>query len=106
MEKTVVEELKRCIRFIPTVRKNRNRVLGIGCKYQKGLKDCIIEKGKWETYLNSLDSVDDGDESSDIDIGDLMPAPWWATGYLATGPYVHLFNPRAKGNQFYLKGLK
>ena len=58
-----------------------------------------MEKGKWETYLESLKLVDDGEESSDVDIGNFMPAPWCATDYLATGPDVRLFNLRAEGNR-------
>ena len=59
-----------------------------------------MEKRKWETYLESLKLVDGGDESSDIDIGDFMPASWVAKDYLATGPDVRLFNPRAKENRW------
>ena len=83
-EQMTVEELKKYVRSIPTERENTNRLLRIGCGYQKGLKCCIMEKGKWETYLESLKLVDDGEESSDIDIGDFMPASWCATNYLAT----------------------
>ena len=35
-------------------------------------------KRQWETYLESLKLIDNGDESSNIDIGDFMPAPWVA----------------------------
>ena len=73
-----VEEFKKYIRFIPTKRKITNRLLGIGCEYQKAFKRCSMEKGKWETYPESLKIIDDGDEFSDIDIGDFMPAPWVA----------------------------
>ena len=55
-----------------------------------------MQKGKLEIYPESLKWVDDGAESSDINIGDCMPMPWCATDCLATGPDVHLFNPRAE----------
>lgn len=35
-----------------------------------------MEKGKWETYLESLKLVNGSVESSDVDIGDFMPAQW------------------------------
>ena len=35
-----------------------------------------------------------------------MPALWVAKDYLATGPDVRLFNPRAKGNRWDRKALK
>ena len=65
-----------------------------------------MEKEKLEVYLEGLAVVDDGDGSSAIDIGDLLPTPWFAKDYLATGPDVHPFNPRAKGNKFDTKALK
>ena len=73
-----VEEFKTYVPFIATEHVITNRLLRIGCEYQKGLKHCIVVKGKWETYLESLRLVDGGEKSSDIDIGDFMPVPWVA----------------------------
>ena len=100
-----VKEFKKYVRFIPIEHEITNRLLGIGCECQKDLKRCVMEKGKWENYLESLKLVDGGEESSNIDIGDFMPAPWVAKDYLATGPDVRLFNPRAKGNRWDKKAL-
>ena len=52
-----------------------NHLLGIGCEYQKGIKHCIMDKGKWDTYLESLKFVNGGNKSSDIDSSDFMLAP-------------------------------
>ena len=59
-----------------------------------------------ETYLKSLELVDDGDKSSNINIGDSMPAPWCASEYLATGQDMYIFNPRAKENRWVEEALK
>ena len=74
-ETMTVEEFKKYVRFVPTERENTNRLLEIGCENQKGLKRCVMEKGKWETYLESLKLVDDGEVSPNIDLDDFMPTP-------------------------------
>ena len=70
------------------------------------MKHCVLEKGKWETYFQNLKLISDGEESFNIDIGNWMLAPWCEKDFLATGPDVCLFNPRAKGNRWDEKTVK
>ena len=81
-ERMSVKGFKKYIRVIPTESEITNHLFWIGCEYQKGLKCCIMEKRKWETYLGNLKLVDDGNKSSNIDIHDFMPLPWVAEDYL------------------------
>ena len=87
-------------RFRPATDNDNRRLMGLGAVMQHGLRRCVIKKKVWDAHLASQQNmIEDGNESSDIDMPGFVDEPWVPEDLLVTGKDILLWAPLAKGGK-------